>query len=69
MKLFPAAGLLEFIGKELFGPLPETKMGYKYIIVFTDRFPKLTRAIPLKITTSLALVEAFLIHWVYPHIP
>lgn len=42
MKLFPAAGSLEFIAIDLFGPPFETNKGYKYVIVITDRFTKLT---------------------------
>ncbi|CAN8063813.1 unnamed protein product [Agarophyton chilense] len=65
LKLFPAAGPLKFVAIDLLGPLPQTKNGDQHIIVITDRFSKLTRAIPLKETNSTTLAIAFLNNWVY----
>ncbi|CAN8064065.1 unnamed protein product [Agarophyton chilense] len=48
LMLFPAAGPLEFVAIDLIGPLSKNKNGYQHILVITDRFSKLTRAIPLK---------------------
>ena len=65
LKLFPAAGPLEFVAMDLLGPLPKTKSGHVYVLVITDRFSKLTRAIPLGSTTASSVAKAFLEHWVY----
>ncbi|CAN8070204.1 unnamed protein product [Agarophyton chilense] len=67
LKMFPAAGPLEFVAIDLLGPLRKTKNGYQHILVITDRFSKLTRAIPLKKTMSTTLAIAFLNNWVYPY--
>ena len=67
LKLFPAAGPLEFVGMDLLGPFPKSKKGYLYILVITDRFSKMTRAIPMRSTTAASVAQAFLDNWVYPY--
>ncbi|CAN8061905.1 unnamed protein product [Agarophyton chilense] len=67
LKLFPATGPLEFVAIDLLGQLPKTKNGYQHILVITDGFSKLTRAIPFKETKSTTLAIAFLNNWVYPY--
>ena len=65
LKIFPAAGPLEFVAMDLLGPLPKTKSGHTYVLVITDRFTKLTRAVPLGSTKAPAVAQAFLENWVY----
>ena len=67
LKLFPAAGPLEFVAMDLLGPLPKTTHGNRHVLVMTDRFTKLTRSIPLRTTTASVVASAFLDHWVYPY--
>ena len=43
LKLFPAAGPLEFVAMDLLGTLPRTAHGNQHVLVITDRFSKLTR--------------------------
>lgn len=45
---------------DILGPLLKMKKGNQYIIVVTDRFSKLTRAVPLKKTTALHMATIFL---------
>lgn len=41
MKLFQAAGPLEFIIVDFLGPLPKTKRGNEHVMVIKDRFSKM----------------------------
>ncbi|CDF32918.1 unnamed protein product [Chondrus crispus] len=65
LKLFPAAGPLQFVAMDLLGPLPKTAHGNQHVLVITDRFSKLTRSIPLRTTTASVVANAFLDNWVY----
>ncbi|CDF40971.1 unnamed protein product [Chondrus crispus] len=47
IKLFPAAGPLEFVAMDLLGPLPKTAHGNQFVLVITDLFSKLTCSIAL----------------------
>ena len=67
LKLFPAAGPLEYVAMDILGPLPKSAKGNQYILVITDRYTKLARAIPLATTTAPVVAEAFLDYWVYPY--
>jgi len=67
LRLFPAAGPLEFIAMDLLGPLTKTRRGHTDILVMTDRFSKMARSIPLRSTTAPVVAEAFLNNWVIPY--
>ncbi|CDF32213.1 unnamed protein product [Chondrus crispus] len=67
LTLFPAAGPLEFVAMDLYGPLPKTPHGNRHILVITDRFTKLCRAIPLRTTQAQQVAQTFLDAWVYPY--
>lgn len=49
-----ASGLLEQVVRSILSPLPRTLKGNQCVIVLTDRFSKLTRAVP---TRKIALLE------------
>lgn len=65
LKLFPASGSLEFVAMDLLGPLSKSKGGFTSVLVITDHFSKLTRAIPMKSTTASAVDQSFLDNWIY----
>ena len=67
MKLFTPLDPLEEVSMDLLGPLIKTKRGLEFLLVIRDRLYKLTRAIPLKNTLSLAVSKAFLSHFVFSH--
>ena len=64
MRLLPATEPFAALAIELLGPLPWTPEGYEYILVFCDRFTKVTRAVPLKDISALDVLSALLDTWV-----
>ncbi|CAN8062790.1 unnamed protein product [Agarophyton chilense] len=48
-------------------PLPNSSHGKRVVLVITDRFIKLTRALPVRKTTATDVATAFLSHCVYPY--
>ncbi|CDF40411.1 unnamed protein product [Chondrus crispus] len=69
LKLFPARRPLEFVPIAILGPLPRSKKGNQYLLVISDRFSKMTRAIPLKSITSMTVARAFVENLIYPYRP
>ncbi|CAN8067066.1 unnamed protein product [Agarophyton chilense] len=67
LKLFPAACPMEFVAMGIIGPLNNSSHWKRFVLVITDRFTKLTRALPLGKTTATDVATAFLSHWVYPY--
>lgn len=45
---------------DILGPLHKTRRGHTFILVITDRFSKLTRAIAMRSTTAANIVYVFL---------
>jgi hypothetical protein len=54
---------------DILGPLPKTRHGNRFLLVIADRCSKLTRTVPLRVTTSLAVAQAFCDHWVFVYGP
>lgn len=52
LKLFRAAGPLLFGAMDILGPLLRSENGYAHVLVIEDRFPNLTRAIPMRKKTA-----------------
>jgi Integrase core domain/Integrase zinc binding domain/Chromo (CHRromatin Organisation MOdifier) domain len=69
LKLFPAAEPLEYVSLDILGPLPKTEHGNRFLLVITDRFSKLTRTVPLRVISALAVAKAFCEHWVFVYGP
>jgi transposase InsO family protein len=69
MKLFRANEPLEFVAIDILGPLPKTVHGNRFLLVISDRFSKLTRTIPMRKTTALAVAKALCTHWVFAYGP
>jgi len=68
MKLFPALEPFSGLAMDLLGPLTTSRGGHNHVLVICDRFPKLTRAIPLRDATALTVSSAFLDTWVAAHV-
>ena len=66
-KLFPPKGSVEDIAIDLLGPFPKTKNRNQFIAVITDRYSKLTRAVPMRKTTATLMAAMFLNNWILPY--
>ena len=63
---FSATAPLEFVAIEFLGPLnPAAQGGNKFVLVITDRFSKLKRAVPMQNITALKVAKEFFQHWIY----
>ena len=60
MKLFPALEPFSGLAMDLLCPLTTSRGGHKHVLVICDRFPELTRAIPLRDATALTVSSAFI---------
>lgn len=67
LKLCPATFPLQDVAMDLVGPLPKTKDGKRYVLVITDRYTKLARAVAMSKTTAPHVSSTFLSHWVFPY--
>ena len=67
LKLFPATTPLECVAIDILGPLPKSKDGYRFILVVTDRFTKLTHAFPLKKIKADDVAVMFVNEWVFKY--
>jgi len=56
--LFPATEPLTDLSVDIFGPIPATKAGNRFILVITDRFCKLTKCVALRRITALCVASA-----------
>ena len=61
----PVYNAMEKVCVDVTGPLPETKDGFKYILVISDWFTKWVEAVPIKDqsakTVAMALVDNFIV--------
>ena len=65
LRLFPATTPLKCVAIDIHGTLPKSKDGYRFILVITDRFTKLTHALPLKGIKTDAVASMFVDEWVF----
>jgi len=54
---------------DLYGPLTRMAAGHRFILVITDRFTKLVRALPMDGTTAVDCASAVLDYWVAAYGP
>lgn len=64
MYLFLASGPLRRIAMDFTGPISKTVQGNQNILVTTDRYSKLTVAIPASKTTAPLVASMFMDHWI-----
>jgi transposase InsO family protein len=69
LKLFPASEPLEYVSMVILCPLPKTQHGNRFLLVITDRFSKLTRTVPLRTISALAVAKAFCEAWIFAYGP
>jgi len=64
LTLFPATMLFQVIAVDVYGPLVQTSAGHRFILVITDRFNKLVRAISMDGNTAVDCASLVLDYWV-----
>ena len=62
LMLFPATKPLASLCIDILGPLQRTKKGYRFLLVITDQFTKLTQVIPWRKITTYNVAVAFVEH-------
>lgn len=67
LSLFPAKGPLELVAMNLLWPIPKKRCGNVLILVIKDHYLKLTRTVPLPVTTGAMCANAFLSFWVFAY--
>lgn len=63
LQVFPAAGTLEFIAMNVFGPFPEMTQYSQYIHFIKNHCSKLTRAMSTSKTMFTHIGKLFVDHW------
>ncbi len=66
---FPVTRPLEFVFVDILGPFRKTEYGHEHLLVITDRYSKLTCALPLHTITAKAVAKAFCDHRVFGTAP
>ena len=69
LRLFPARSPLEALSIDILGPLTKTKKGYRFLLLVTDRFTKLTQVIQLRRIDAYTVAVAFVEHWIFKYGP
>jgi len=69
LTLFPATEPLTELFVDIFGPIPASKKGNRFILVITDRFAKLTKCVALRRITAMSVASAIIGAWVSAYGP
>jgi len=69
LTLFQATEPLTELSVDIFGPIPASKKGNRFILVITDRFAKLTRCAALRQITAMSVASAIIDAWVSAYGP
>lgn len=67
LKLFPASSLLDFIATDIPGPLLKTKNSNKFVVTMTDRYSRLTRAVPTSKTSATHILSISYDNFILPY--
>lgn len=67
LKLFPESAPLEFVTRDILGPLPKTSKGNQFVWVMTDCYSKLERAVLTSTKTAVHAASMFMDHWIIPY--
>jgi len=65
LTLFPATEPLTESSVDIFGPIPASKRGNRFILVITDRFAKLTKCVALRRIAAMSVASAIIDAWVF----
>ena len=69
LRLLPAQGPLEALSIDILGPLTKTEKVYRFLLVVSDRFTKLTQVIPLRRIDAYTVAVSFVEHWIFKYGP
>jgi len=69
LTLFPATEPLTELSVDIFGPIPASKKGSRFILVITDRFAKLTKCVAVRQITAISVASAIIDAWVAAYGP
>jgi len=69
LTLFSATEPLTELSGDIFGPIPASKKGNRFILVITDRLAKLTKCAALQRITAISVASAIIDAWVSAYGP
>jgi len=69
LTLLPDTEPLTELSVDIFGPIPASKKGNRFILVITDRFAKLTKCVALRRITAMSVASAIIDAWVSAYGP
>jgi len=69
LMLFPATEPLTGLSVDIFGHVPASKKGNRFILVITDRFAKLTKCVALQRISAMSVASAIIDAWVSAYGP
>jgi len=69
LTLFAATESLTELSVDIFGPIPASKKGNRFILVIIDRFAKLTKCVALRRITAITVASAIIDVWVSAYGP
>jgi hypothetical protein len=64
LTIFPPDRPLEFFSMDVLGPLPITARGNRFVLCLTDRFSKMSIAVPMANQTASTVAQALVDHWI-----
>ena len=64
LTIFPPIRPLEFVAIDVLGPLPTTSRGNRFVLCITDRFSKMSVAVPLLDQTASTVAQTLVDRWI-----